>query len=346
MHRVLQRGAALAQHQIPATEVSWDDLRTFLACAQTLSFRKASLELGINNTTISRALDRLEEHLGQKLFIRHQSGLALTDEGNKILADVRVMERASFNVLRHASQSSSTPSGTVRVAVTEGPGNFWILPRLIDFQNTHRRLTVDLQCAMGQADVARLEADISIQFEPPTDNEIIARRIGRMHIYPFVSVNYARQFGVPQSKADLKNHRIVQQSAPQVDDTAYCRLCELETLEGIVGIKTNSSVATLLAVERDAGIGFLPSVSTAMGLPLVAVDIGVIHHMDFWLTYHPDLRNSAKHMIVVDWLARLFDGRTYPCFRDEFIHPDKLVTMMPQEKKLARLGSLEALFTK
>ena len=85
MHRVLQRGAALAQHQIPATEVSWDDLRTFLACAQTLSFRKASLELGINNTTISRALDRLEEHLGQKLFIRHQSGLALTDEGIGLL---------------------------------------------------------------------------------------------------------------------------------------------------------------------------------------------------------------------------------------------------------------------
>ena len=75
------------------------------------------------------------------------------------------MERHAFNLFRRASQSSNDAAGTVRVAVTEGPGNFWILPRLIDFQKTYRKITVDLRCAMEQADVARLEADIAIQLE-------------------------------------------------------------------------------------------------------------------------------------------------------------------------------------
>ena len=90
-----------------------------------------------------------------------------------MIADVTEMERHAFNVFRRASQSSNDLAGTVRVAVTEGPGNFWILPRLIDFQKTYRRITVDLRCAMEQADVARLEADIAIQLEPPTNPDLI-----------------------------------------------------------------------------------------------------------------------------------------------------------------------------
>ena len=85
----------------------------------------------------------------------------------------------------------------MRVAVTEGPGNFWILPRLIDFQKTYRKITVDLRCAMEQADVARLEADIAIQLERPTNPDLIVAKLGRLHIYPFVSEGYRKLYGVP-----------------------------------------------------------------------------------------------------------------------------------------------------
>ena len=85
----------------------------------------------------------------------------------------------------------------MRVAVTEGPGNFWILPRLIDFQKTYRKITVDLRCAMEQADVARLETDIAIQLEPPTNPDLIVAKLGRMHIYPFVSEGYQKLYGIP-----------------------------------------------------------------------------------------------------------------------------------------------------
>jgi hypothetical protein len=46
------------------------------------------------------------------------------------------------------------------------------------------------------------------------------------------------------------------------------------------------------------------------------------------MTYHPYIRNSERHMVVVDWLRRLFDARRFPCFREEFIHPLGLVPMM------------------
>src|SRR5882757_7876792 len=105
---------------------------------------------------------------------------------------------------------------------------------------------------MEQADVTPLETEIAIQIEPPANPDLIVARLGRLHIYPFVSKDYEQLYGVPATLAELKNHRIIKQSAPQVDDSAYARVLGLKSLEGIVGIKTNSSVVVLYAVERGA----------------------------------------------------------------------------------------------
>ena len=334
MRQVLHRGAAFTQHQPEdVLDASWDDLKSFLACARHKSFRHAADLLGVTSTTLMRRIDRLEARIGCRLFLRDQSGLTISEEGLAMFADLTELERHAFNVFRRASRSSGTSAGTVRVAVTEGPGNFWILPRLIDFQKTYRKITVDLRCAMEQADVGRLETDIAIQFEPPSNPDLIVARIGRMHIYPFVSEGYRKLYGVPATLAELKNHRIIKQNAPQLDDTAYARILGLTSLEGVVGIKTNSSIGVLYAVERAAGVGFLPTASVALGAPLVPVDMGVRHHTDLWITYHKEFRNSERHKIVVDWLKKIFEPRVYPCFRDEFIHPNDLVPLMRETRE-------------
>jgi DNA-binding transcriptional LysR family regulator len=333
MQQLLHRGAAVAQHRIDEVlDASWDDLKSFLACARFKSFRNAAEALGLTSTTLMRRIDRLEECIGCKLFLRDQSGLTLSDDGAAMIGDVMEMERYAFNVFRRAAQSSNDAAGTVRVAVTEGPGNFWILPRLIDFQKTYRKITVDLRCAMEQADVARLEADIAVQLERPTNPDLIVTKLGRLHIYAFVSEGYRKLHGAP-SLAEIRTHRLVIQHAPQVDDSAYARILGLSSLEGIVGIKTNSSIGVLYAVERGAGMGFLPTSSVALGAALVAVDLGVHHHADLWLTYHKEFRNSDRHKIVIEWLKKIFDPKVYPCFRDEFIHPNELIGLMATSRE-------------
>src|SRR5262245_29471554 len=188
MHEVSQRGAASVQHgrtDDVLDGASWEDLHAFLLCARHGSFRRASDASGINSATLTRKVERLEDQLGTKLFVRLQTGLVLTDEGKEALGKITEIEKLSFDVYRRAVKSAANLTGTVRVAVTEGPGIYWILPRLIDFQNTYRQLVVDLRCAMEPADVARLEADIAIQFERPTNPDLVAAKIGRLHIYPF-----------------------------------------------------------------------------------------------------------------------------------------------------------------
>ena len=96
----------------------------------------------------------------------------------------------------------------------------------------------------------------------------------------------------------------------------------LKSLEGIVGIKTNSSIGVLYAIERGAGMGFLPTSSVALGAALVAVDLGVHHHADLWLTYHKEFRNSDRHKIVIDWLKKIFDPKSLSLLQGR-IHPSQ-----------------------
>ena len=61
MQQVLHRGAALTQHRPDGTlDASWDDLKSFLACARYKSFRNAADLLGVTSTTLMRRIDRLE----------------------------------------------------------------------------------------------------------------------------------------------------------------------------------------------------------------------------------------------------------------------------------------------
>lgn len=325
-----RRGVAVVQREIveASRSVSWDYLRLFLACAESGSFRRASKSLAIDCATVVRRIDRLETAIGQRLFNRLNFGVTLTDDGNLLAADVRAMERCSLDIIRRTKIVDERVRGVVRVAITEGLGTYWLMPKLIEFQYANRMLTFELNCTMELTDVSRLQADISIQFKRPSNPDMIATRLGRLHVFPFVAESYQRLFGLPTSLQDLRHHRLLQQVSPQFEESVFTE--KLHNFEGAVGIRTNASSALLYAVERGAGVGLLPTYALALGARLVPVEIGITHFHDIWVTYHPDLKNSDRHMVVLGWLRRIFNPQVYPCFKDEFIHPVALIELMAE----------------
>ena len=312
----------------PLNHLSWDDLRFFLVCVESGSFRKAGRLLKVDSATMVRRITRLEAAVGVRLFNRLTDGVTLTDEGCSVAEHARAMERAAMSIERQSKISCVGIRGHVRVAVTEGLGTYWVLPRLLDFQKANRRLTFELQATMEHTDIGRLEADMSIQFLRPERPDLISVRLGHLHIYPFASFGYRELYGLPSSLDEAKRHRFIQQVTPLIAQGIYERALGVDSLEGIVGVATNSSSAVLYAVERDAGIGFLPTYALSLGAKLIPLDIGVSNRLEIWLTYHPDLRNSSRHMAVVEWLRRIFDPVRFPCFAEKFIHPNDLVGMM------------------
>src|SRR6478672_6154810 len=324
MHSPERRGAHQRAH--PATGMAqWDSVRIFLEVARIGSFRAAAVELNASANYLRKRILQLESAYKTTLITRHVDGIRLTPEGQKVLEAARRMEEAAFGLDRALSQTTPALTGEVRFAITEGLGTFWVAPRLIEFQRVYPGLLVDLKCEMRSADVLRLEADVAVQLEEPNKPDLMRVKIGRLHVMPFVSPSYVEIYGMPKDEDDIRrNHRIVLQDADQTKaQQMYDQHAGREQV-GFVAMRNNVSSAHVWAVSKGAGIGWLPTYIPAIAGPLIPLDIDVKFPLDIWLTYHPDAKRIPRVKQLIDWTIQAFDGRKYPWFRDEFVHPNDL----------------------
>ena len=65
--------------------MDWDKLKSFNEVALCKSISKASIKLNISQSSLSRQIQDLESDLNTLLFIRHQKGVILTEQGENLL---------------------------------------------------------------------------------------------------------------------------------------------------------------------------------------------------------------------------------------------------------------------
>src|SRR6185369_13208524 len=300
------------------------DIRLFLEVAQSGSFRKAADNIGISSNTLNRRIALLETRIGHILLARTPAGVQLTREGAEVEKVGKRLRDETMALERMAKTSAHGLAGPVKVAVTEGLGTFWIIPRLVDFQQRHPELTLDLFCDMRLADMTVHQADVAIQLEPPTDRELVITRLGYLHLMLFASDEYLRLHGAPTSVEDLANYHFVEQIAPQVPSDMIKRVVPNPFEKHFVSFRANTSTAHAYAISRGAGIGLLPTYARAITRRVRPINVDFRLRRDIWLTYHPKTRNVKRIRATVNWLREAFDQNRYPWFREEFVSPDQL----------------------
>jgi DNA-binding transcriptional LysR family regulator len=325
---IVNRGGPENEHVDLSSSVGpdWEAVRTFLELARCGSIRSAADRMGLSPNALRRKIDELERTLGTVLITRHVDGIRPTPEGAEILAAAKRMEEAAFGLVRARNRAVPAMSGEVKIGITEAFGTFWLGPRLVEFQRAYPQLAVDLMCAMRSADVLRLEADVAIQLERPTSPDVKIVRLGRIHSMPAASPSYLAIYGTPKIITDLFKHRLAMQFADQTkSQEIFSGIFPDLDLRKLVKFSTNNSTALLWGIIKGAGIGWSPTYVHAMGPKMVPLDIdATIFPFDIWLTYHPDAARVPRVRRMIDWIVENFDPKTFPWFRDEFIHPRDL----------------------
>lgn len=98
-------------------------LNTFLAIEETGSLIRASERLHVSQSTVTARLQTLETELGQNLFIRNKSGVALTASGLKF----KRYAEAMTDLWRQAQQETSLPDGINNVLNMGCHHDLWVL---------------------------------------------------------------------------------------------------------------------------------------------------------------------------------------------------------------------------
>ena len=310
-----QDAAALAQ------AIEWSDLRCFLEVAEADSFKAAAKMAGCSLNTLRARVDKLEQQARTPLFRRSHTGVLLTKAGLRLRRSAQEMRAAAPKLERKPVQKIDPAPHEIRLAVTEGLGAFWLVPRIAEFQALHPNATVSLDCKMSLENMNRSDADLAIQLERPTDPSLICVRLGTLHLMPFASLDYVRRHGSPASIQEALAHRFVLQVAEQVRSDVFPVIFGEEAPLNMVALQTNTSSAHYWAVAQGVGIGVLPTYARAITKNIVPIDMELKLRRDMWLIYHPDVRRNSLTSSAIAWIRRSFDPVTYPWFSDTFLHP-------------------------
>lgn len=318
------------------TGISWDDVRNFLVLVETKSFRTAARVLKTSPRVVRQRLDALETQIGQAVFTRSQRGLELTSTGAALSRDALEMSNGAKRLMASIGRPKCAVRN-VRVGCTEGLGAFWIMPRLLELVRQERSLNIHLNCETAAQDVANLAVDIAIQFEKPTDPNLLVSRLCWLHVVLFASRGYVERFGKPATKADLDRFNVLEIAGAQIWSHAL-KLDEHERdREEFVRISTNTASAQLIGVKRGAGITAIPTYSETITTGLVHVAEDWCLRRDVWLVVNPQVVDQLQVRKTINHIRRVFDPTTYPWFREEYIPPAEI-------RRIIEAKGLQSLF--
>jgi DNA-binding transcriptional LysR family regulator len=97
------------------------DFRYLSASVELGNFAGAAKSLGLNTSTVSRRVARLEDELGLTLFERGRFGVRLTTSGKAVMVHVRRMLADFDAVLRAGASNGSGEIGEIRLGVRMPP---------------------------------------------------------------------------------------------------------------------------------------------------------------------------------------------------------------------------------
>ncbi len=183
-------------------------LLAFVETAASGSFTAAAERLELTPAAVSKSLAKLEQQLGVRLFNRSTRRLALTDEGQRFLAEARTALRLLDQAVATVTQSAAEPAGRVRVSVGIAFGRRYVLPALPAISQRHRQLSIDVELDNRPVDLVAEGFDIGIRGGVVEDSSLIARRVCALPVVLLASPDYLRAAGVPAAPADLAGHRM------------------------------------------------------------------------------------------------------------------------------------------
>jgi DNA-binding transcriptional LysR family regulator len=153
-------------------DISWEDVRLFLAVADHGSLTEASRNLGVGQPTVSRRLAELEDCLGYVLFERSVEGTKLTSQGERWLEPARRMAEWAGELQSAAELGDSSPAGIVRITAPPGVAFDFVAPFASRVRQEYPEILVHVLARVEYLDLSRREADIALRSRLPTQRDL------------------------------------------------------------------------------------------------------------------------------------------------------------------------------
>lgn len=197
-----------------------DALRLLLDVAGTGSFSGVARQRNVATSTVTLAIDGLEQEFGVTLLKRSTRRLALTHEGEQLVADARRLVGEWDGLLAGLRQDGPL-AGPIRIGATNDFGRTRLRSLLDAFQARHPGLHLTLLLSDSTADLIHDNIDLALRSGPLPDSGLHARLLLRGDRLVCAAPAYWERAGRPAHPEQLARHNCLVLARPDAPLAAW-----------------------------------------------------------------------------------------------------------------------------
>jgi LysR family hydrogen peroxide-inducible transcriptional activator len=241
-------------------------LEQFVALARTKNFTRAAEELHLSQSALSRAIQKLEDQLGQPVFERKPREVVLTELGELLLERAKHILQLMEDTFSELSEAGRR--GRIRLGTIPTIAPYFLPGLLSSFAKKHSDIAVIVQedttenlikrCSHGEIDLAILALPLlakNLEVEPLFDEELLlvvpvghplasskTVAIDAVEQFPFVMLNEAHC--LTDNIASFCRRKAVQPVTVE-------RTSQLATVQELVSLGHGVSIVPAMARKID-----------------------------------------------------------------------------------------------
>lgn len=182
-------------------------IEEFLAVAELGSFVAAANQLALTPSGVGKAVQRLEQRLGVRLFTRTTRRVALTEDGSLFRERCQSLVADLGDAESEIDSRSTAMSGMVRLNAPIAYGRIKLLAAIAKFKRSHPAIRFDLRFTDQIVDPIKERVDLLVRIGQLEDSSMWARRIDQIRFGVYGSPRYLKEQGAPTNPGDVKEHR-------------------------------------------------------------------------------------------------------------------------------------------
>jgi DNA-binding transcriptional LysR family regulator len=276
--------------------VDWEDIRHFLAVAQSGTLSAAARSLKVDHATVSRRLAALEASLDVRLVDRLPRSCRLTAIGRQVLERAMEMEAGAHGIARLAKAAHAPLVGRVMLSAPPVLVAHLLAEQLARFRAEHPDIRLSLSAQGQQVSLSRREADVALRLVRPDERGSVTRKVGTMPFGLYAHRSYAH-LAAPERWQFI------------AFDQSFADMPQQKWLLGIAGdrpvaCELNQISEHLIAVRAAVGVAGLPCFLGDGDHDLARIHEDVPYFVrDIWLVVHRDLSKTPAVRAVTDFVA-------------------------------------------
>jgi DNA-binding transcriptional LysR family regulator len=282
--------------------LDWDDLKTFLMIARHHSLTGAARALGVQQPTMGRRLEALEQRAGAKLLLKTPSGYVLTPAGETVLGNVERIEAETIAIERAIEGVDVRLEGTVRLTTVESLATDMLPPILMRLHETYPGIRVDVISEYRSLNLSRREADVALRIARFQQADLVARKVGEVGFGLYASTDYVAAHGMPNFDNGADGHRVVVDI--DVSDRPEAVWLRAVAPSATIVVAANSRAVQQRAIAAGIGFGCLARYRGDEDPGLMRLPIATPPpRRELWIGVSEDIRHMPRVRAVTDGLA-------------------------------------------